>query len=933
MPRDNETTTKFKVDISELKSAMQQAKQATALANSEFRLATAGLDDWSKSSDGVSAKLKQLKSNLSSQKSVLTEYEKILAQVKAKYGENSDEAQKWQTKVNNQKATLAQTESEIKKLKHGVDDLTESTKESGEGFTVFKGVLANLVTDGIHLLIDGAKKATSALIDMGKQSLSAYSDYEQLTGGVETLFGDSADEIKKYANNAFKTAGMSANEYMETVTSFSASLIQSLDGDTAKSAKIADMAITDMSDNANKMGTSIEAIQNAYGGFAKGNFTMLDNLKLGYGGTQEEMKRLLTDAQKISGIKYNISSFADISEAIHVIQTDLKISGLSYEEAMAKVATGEMTLEEATEAMGTTAKEASTTIEGSTKAMKASWQNLLVGMANENADFEGLVDSFVGSVMTMLSNVMPRVTQIVSGMGKLVSSLAPIMASELPKLIDSILPTLLTSLGALGDAILQAIIGSAPTILKSVLDLVKSITDALPATLRKITDAIAKLLPEIITSIGEALPEILENIIWAVDIIGTALVDMAPDILDAGLKLFTGLVEALPELIDDLLYALDEIVVEICYGLVDAIPTLMESALQFFHAIVDAIPQIITSLLEELPYLLDSIIEFLINGVPQLIEGAIQLFNALIDALPIVISALVEALPQIINAIVNVLVTSVDVLIEGAISLLMAIVDAIPKIIPPLIDALPTIINAIIGGLIEAIPQLIEGAITLLMAIVEALPTIIIALAEALPQIITTIIDTLIDNIPLIIDASVQVFMAILEAIPQIIVALAKALPDIVKAVIDGLSELPAKLGELGVNMVKGLWNGIKDMASWIGEKIKGFGEGIVNGLKDFFGIHSPSKLMEKEIGKFLPEGIAVGIDKNAKSVMSAMKDLTMNTLGATRDGLIETGVTGGISGGVVNNFYQTNNSPKALSRLEIYRQSKNLLGYAGGGM
>ena len=245
------------------------------------------------------------------------------------------------------------------------------SSEYKSGVDEAKGTFSNLAS-GIKTGLSTVAKVGAAAVTAGvagvtaltKMGVEGYAQYEQLVGGVETLFKESGDTVKQYAENAFKTAGLSSNAYMETVTSFSASLIQSLDGDTAKAAKVADMAITDMSDNANKMGTDIGMIQNAYNGFAKGNFTMLDNLKLGFGGTEGEMKRLLKEAEKISGIKYDISSFADISEAIHVIQQDLEISGISYEEAMQKVANGEMTMEEAMAAMGTTAREAATTIEG-----------------------------------------------------------------------------------------------------------------------------------------------------------------------------------------------------------------------------------------------------------------------------------------------------------------------------------------------------------------------------------------------------------------------------------------------------------------------------------------------------------------------------------------------------------------------------------------
>lgn len=239
-----------------------------------------------------------------------------------------------------------------------------------------------------------------------------------MVGGVETLFKDSSGTVLKYANNAYKTAGLSANEYMETVTSFSASLLQSLDGDTAKAAEKADLAITDMSDNANKMGTSMESIQTAYQGFAKQNYTMLDNLKLGYSGTKEEMQRLLDDAEKLSGVHYDLSSYSDLVDAIHVVQTEMGITG-------------------------TTAKEASSTIQGSIGQMKAAWTNFLTGMADPDQDFDALLGNLIDSIVAVVDNIIPRIAatlpRLVSGLMGIVSTLA----TYLPDILTQLLPALL----------------------------------------------------------------------------------------------------------------------------------------------------------------------------------------------------------------------------------------------------------------------------------------------------------------------------------------------------------------------------------------------------------------------------------------------------------------------------------------------------------
>lgn len=283
--------------------------------------------------------------------------------------------------------------------KKSTEIIKNSWEEAAERIPVLGNIIKTAITGAA--IIAGAKKLASAVAEIGKAAFAGYAEYEQLVGGVETLFKSSSGTIQKYAANAYKTAGMSANDYMSTVTSFSASLLQSLGNDTVSAAKYADMAITDMSDNANKMGTSMESIQNAYQGFAKQNYTMLDNLKLGYGGTKSEMERLLADAEEIKRangetVSYSIDRFSDMVEAIHVVQTEMDITG-------------------------TTAAEAEGTIEGSVNSMKAAWSNLAVGMADNNADMEQLTQAFVDSVATAGKNIVPRVKQIVVGVGSAIT--------------------------------------------------------------------------------------------------------------------------------------------------------------------------------------------------------------------------------------------------------------------------------------------------------------------------------------------------------------------------------------------------------------------------------------------------------------------------------------------------------------------------------
>lgn len=309
--------------------------------------------------------------------------------------------------VGNLTATLSLDASGFEK---GIDQATKQTN-------LFADVLgANLATKAIGLAVDGLKRLADAAADTFKESVKGFADFEQLVGGVETLFKDSAKTVEKYAEQAFETAGLSANEYMETVTSFSASLIQSLEGDTAQAAEMANMAITDMADNANKMGSDMASIQNAYQGFAKQNFTMLDNLKLGYGGTQAEMYRLMEDAAALDtkfaetaqfsmdSSGHLVAGFADIVEAIHIVQTEMGITG-------------------------TTAAEASNTVSGSISAMKAAWKNLINGLGNDKADLDKLIDDFFEKANNAWEKLEPVAERVLDGMIQLV-------IDGLPKFVD-----------------------------------------------------------------------------------------------------------------------------------------------------------------------------------------------------------------------------------------------------------------------------------------------------------------------------------------------------------------------------------------------------------------------------------------------------------------------------------------------------------------
>ena len=498
------------------------------------------------------------------------------------------------------RAEIAEAQKNIKAVKDEVEDLGEEGDKSSGKFKNAMGKVGDAAKTVAKVSAAAFAAAGAAVVGLTKAAIDNYAEYEQLVGGVETLFKDSASIVKGYADEAYKSAGMSANEYMTTVTSFSASLLQSVGGDTKKAAEAGNQAVIDMADNANKMGTSMEMIQNAYQGFAKQNFTMLDNLKLGYGGTKEEMQRLLEDASKISGVKYDISNLNDVYSAIHVIQTELGITG-------------------------TTAKEASSTIQGSAAAMKSSWQNLLTGMADENADFDGLITKFIESVGTFADNLIPRIGVVAEGIVKLIGGLVPKIVEEIPKLASEVLPMVITA----------------------VTSIITAIAEALPSLMTMVVAIIPDLITGFITAFGaivDALPTLITTIV-------DGLVTLLPQLIEGVIQMIVMLCESIGDIITPIVEALPDIIIVIIEALMNNLPSLISGLITLILAIVDAIPQIIQGLVDALPIAISAIIDGLLSCIPQLIVGFIQLIIGVAKAVPQIFSSLKEAMVNVFKGI------------------------------------------------------------------------------------------------------------------------------------------------------------------------------------------------------------------------------------------------------------------------------------------
>lgn len=568
-----------------------------------------------------------------------------LKKSEAAYAQNEIALSKMKTQMNNAEATVSKTTQELNELGNEAEESGEKAKKGGDGFTVMKGILADLGSSAIKSALNGLKSLGGALVNVGKQAIASYGEYEQLVGGVETLFKDSAGIVEGYANTAYKTAGMSANEYMDTVTSFSASLLQGLGGDTAKAAEIGDMAITDMADNANKMGTSMEMIQNAYQGFAKDNFTMLDNLKLGYGGTQAEMARLINDSgvmgESFKATANNVKDvpFDKMVEAIHKVQEQMGITG-------------------------TTAEEASKTIQGSVSSMKSAWANMLTGIADDNADFGQLVDNLVNSVTAVMDNLVPRIQKTITGIAQLVS-----------KLVKDVLPKIVAEIPAILQESLPILIDALKTLLTSLLDI-------LPTVMPILTDAFMQIV--------------------------NALIEMLPQIIDVGIQVIIQLIQGITQALPQLIAMLPTIIKSIVDTLIQNLPAIIKAGIDVLIALIEGLSDAIPQLIEYIPEIIETIVTVLIDNLPMIIDAGIQLIVALIGGIIKALPQLIAMIPEIIGKLVKTFVSKLPEIITLGVKVVASIVQGIGQTIGQLLSAAGDLVRKVVSTIGQLPSKMLE---------------------------------------------------------------------------------------------------------------------------------------------------------------------------------------------------------------------------------
>ena len=498
--------------------------------------------------------------------------------------------------------TIGEAYLQIRPSMEGVaGEIDEAMGSAGSsGASSFGSAFATGIKAVSGVAISAVSVASAGVAKLTSAATASYADYEQLIGGMETLYEDLSWDVEQNAKRAFETAGLSTNEYMETALSFAASLNNSLvasEGNIARSADLTDQIIIDMADNVNKMGTSMESVQNAYRGFSRGNFTMLDNLALGFAGTKDGMQELLDKAQEISGIEYDIDSFADIADAIHVVQTDMGITG-------------------------TTAKEASETISGSLSSVKSAFQNLIAGLANPDADLSALIENVVSTGTTYLENIIPTIMNVLTEIANALPMIVPVITQQFPRLVQGILPPLIEAITALVQALIEAL----PDILSMLIEMLPSVMNLVIETILSMLPLIIDLGLQLIMALANGIIDALPTLIPAViDVVFTIVdkltdPDMLVQLIDAALTLIVALAEGLIRALPRLIEKAPEIIKNLLEALIKAAPLILEAGAELIFQLIEGVLMVIG----ELVTLGANLVESVSDGFFEKVENAKQ---------------------------------------------------------------------------------------------------------------------------------------------------------------------------------------------------------------------------------------------------------------------------------------------------------------------
>ena len=904
---------KFTLDITNLKAGLAEANKMIRQSESEFIEAAAGMNNWSKSADGLKMRVDSLNKQIDIQKSKISALIKVKEETiekMQKEGATNEEIAASVDKVNSQlakeqkqldtlqgKADKAEkelddfNESEVqaadgsKELEKNVDAAGKAAEKSAGGFTVFKGVLANLVTGALNAAAGALKNFAGSVIETGMS-------FDESMSKVASLSGATGDELKLLTDTA--------REYGAT-TQFSAS-------EAADALGYMALAGWDAKESTAALGGVLDLAAASGMDLAQASDMVTDYLSaFGMSAEQSaEFADLLAYAQANSN-----TSTEQLGEAFKNSAANLNAAGQDVQTVTALLSSMAN--------QGLKGATAGTALSAIMRDITKKMENGKIAIGDTNVEVMDAEGNFRD-----LTEILADVDKATEGMGDAEKSAALMttFTSDSIKGLNLVLNEGIDKTAAFEEELRNSE-GSAA-------NMAKTMNDNLAGDIKSLNSAFDELKLTIFEGANTPLREMVQTVTTGVL---PALTDMIKGVEGADVAfgeaiggLVKNAVNTLTGMLPSILRVASVLIPSIIETAVAQIPTLISFILNdVLPSILDTLAKLIPAIINQVVAMIPQIVDSLLKAIPTLLNAAIRLFSTLIDALPFILQSILSKLPELIKSIIDGLVSFTDQLTEGAIELLTSIVTAIPVIIDLLVEALPTIINALIGGLAAAAPQLLDAGIRLLMAIVQAIPTIVSALVSGLPKIITTIVSTLISNLPLIIEASIKLLMGILKAIPQITIELTKQLPTIISSIVSGLVSGIPQIINAGKQLLNGLWQGL---TSNLKSKISKVGNDIIKGFKDFFKIKSPSRKMAAAIGAPMADGLIVGFDKELKKNAYEMQDAlnaAMPTataaINASGSGTGTQGEGNRTTGGVVIN--QTNNYSQQHSRYEIYKSKQ----------
>lgn len=861
---NNEVTAKFSIDISNLKKNIQEANRNIRLANAEFKAASAGMDNWRTSSEGLTAKIGQLRSVLKNQSSILDDLKAQYKQVAEEQGENSRGAQELAIRIANQQAAVNKTTQDLNKYEGELDqvqkaetlaakngktveenlrDLGNEAKETGEkvekssgGFTVLKGVMADLVSKGIQF-------AASAMKDLAKETWESVK--------ASAAFADEINTLS--AQTGLSTEALQEYKYMEDLIDVST---ETLTGSMSR-------LIRNMASAQEGTGASAEAF--------------------------EALGIAVTDAN--GELRNNQDVFSEVLDALGKMENETQRDAYAMQ------------------IFGKSAQDLNPLIEAGGDKIAA--------LAQEAHDMGYVLDSEALESLNETQDAFDRLSKvaegaknsIVAGFGPVVSSVLEPFANVLKDLPSAIksgdFSGIFEALGGIFEGAIQKAKDEGPAFVKMGISMVRQIAEGILGETPAMIEVVGAIAEAAMDGLSENLPQFIAFLPPLFQKLFSVLISQAPQLLKSGNGLALALIKSITG---------------------NLLPTILQGLPGFIKTIADAA----------------------MEAAPDFLQAGQDFLFAILDGLKTALPLLLDAIPEIVEIVMGLLEQSTPLIIGAAVAMFSGIVEALPEIVQMLVRELPVLITTATNILVQSIPIIMDAAVQMLKGIIQALPIVIRLLVADAPALVTAIATTLVANLPLILSAAIELLTGINMAIVEMVPELIKQAPELVTAIVQGIKDSMSSMKEAGKGLIEGLWEGISGAKDWLKGKLTGWVGDVTDFLKDLFGVHSPSTVMENEIGVQLPAGAAVGVRKNTKVLTAALRDMSREaveassltpyvsgakaTLGAAVYGQNAAAASGSVTKVTNNTFNQYNTSPKALSRLEIYRQTNNQFNFAMGG-